>query len=62
MHLSVDGHLGCFHALVIVNHAAMNTEVHEPGASYAEEEKNKEEKKQVLHINAYTCNLEKQYW
>ena len=24
MHLSVDGHLGCFHVLVIVNHATMN--------------------------------------
>ena len=25
---SVDGHLGCFHGLAIVNSAAMNTEVH----------------------------------
>ena len=28
IHLSVDGHLGCFHLLVIVNRAAMNIEVH----------------------------------
>ena len=26
-HLSLDGHLGCFHALATINSAAMNTEV-----------------------------------
>ena len=26
--LSVDGHLGCFHVLAIINSAAMNIEVH----------------------------------
>ena len=29
IYLSVDGHLGCFHVLVIVNSAAMNIVVHD---------------------------------
>ena len=28
IHLSVDGHLGCFHVLTVVNSAEMNIEVH----------------------------------
>ena len=28
IHLSVDGHLGCFHVLAITNSAAMNNGIH----------------------------------
>ena len=28
IHLSVDGHLGCFHVLAIVNSAAMSNVIH----------------------------------
>ena len=30
IHSSVDGHLGCFHVLIIVNSAVMNIRVHVP--------------------------------
>ena len=30
IHSSVDGHLGCFHGLAIINSAAMNNGIHVP--------------------------------
>ena len=30
IHSSVDGHLGCFHVLAVVDSSAMNTGVHVP--------------------------------
>ena len=34
IHLSVDGHLGCFYVLAIMNGAAMNIVVHVSGGNY----------------------------
>ena len=28
IHLSIDGHLGCFHVLAIINSATMNNGIH----------------------------------